>query len=103
MIARLDASTIGLIETGWLGASMAGHRIAVGDPLVVHDAHPGARRPLVERGARWVAAPADVARRAAVLITRRPAAARCRDYARPKITRRSRRSWDGQGGKEHLS
>jgi 3-hydroxyisobutyrate dehydrogenase len=60
---------IGFIGTGRMGAPMAGHLLAAGHPLVVHDAHPGAARPLVERGAEWAASPAEVAARARTLIT----------------------------------
>ena len=62
-------STIGFIGTGRMGAPMAGHLLDAGCPLVVHDAHPGAARPLVERGAEWAASPGDVAKRADTIIT----------------------------------
>lgn len=61
--------TLGFIGTGRMGAPMAGHLLAAGHPLVVHDAHPGAARPLVERGAEWAASPAEVAERARTVIT----------------------------------
>lgn len=69
MIARLHVSTVGFIGTGRMGAPMAGHLIAAGYSLVVHDAHPGAARPLVERGADWAGSPADVVARADTIIT----------------------------------
>ena len=62
-------TTLGFIGTGRMGAPMAGHLIAAGYELVVHDAHPGAARALVERGAEWAASPADVAKRAETIIT----------------------------------
>lgn len=52
-----------------MGAPMAGHLLAAGYPLVVHDKHPGAARALVERGAEWAASPAEVAVRARTVIT----------------------------------
>jgi 3-hydroxyisobutyrate dehydrogenase len=48
---------------------MAGNLIAAGYPLVVHDLHPGAARPLVERGAEWAASPTEVARQAETIMT----------------------------------
>ncbi len=62
-------TTVGFIGTGRMGAPMAGHLITAGHTLVVHDAHPGAAQPLVERGAEWAASPVDVARRAETIIT----------------------------------
>jgi 3-hydroxyisobutyrate dehydrogenase len=61
--------TLGFVGTGRMGTPMAGHLLAAGHPLVVHDAHPGAARPLVERGAEWAASPAEVAARARTIIT----------------------------------
>lgn len=62
-------TSIGFIGTGRMGTPMAGHLLAAGYPLVVHDVQPGAARPLVERGAEWAASPAEVARRAETIIT----------------------------------
>jgi 3-hydroxyisobutyrate dehydrogenase len=62
-------STVGFIGTGRMGAPMAGNLVAAGYSLVVHDAHPGAARSLVERGAEWAGSPADVAKRAETIIT----------------------------------
>ena len=65
----MTSETVGFIGTGRMGAPMAGHLLVAGHPLVVHDAHPGAARPLVERGAEWAASPAEVAKRADTIIT----------------------------------
>ena len=65
----MATETIGFIGTGRMGAPMAGHLLAAGVPLVVHDTHPGAARPLVERGAEWAATPAGVAACATTVIT----------------------------------
>ncbi len=62
-------TTVGFIGTGRMGAPMAGHLLTAGYPLVVHDLHPGAARPLVERGAEWAGSPAEVARQAETIIT----------------------------------
>ena len=62
-------TTVGFIGTGRMGAPMAGHLLTAGYPLVVHDLHPGAARPLVERGAEWAASPAEVARQVETIIT----------------------------------
>lgn len=62
-------TTLGFIGTGRMGAPMAGHLIAAGYSLVVHDSHPGAARPLVERGAEWAGSPAEVARHSETIIT----------------------------------
>ena len=65
----MNNDAIGFVGTGRMGAPMAGHLLAAGEALVVHDVHPDAARPLVERGALWAASPAEVASRARTIIT----------------------------------
>ena len=65
----MNNDAIGFVGTGRMGAPMAGHLLAAGEALVVHDVHPDAARRLVERGALWAASPAEVATRARTIIT----------------------------------
>jgi 3-hydroxyisobutyrate dehydrogenase len=65
---------IGFIGLGNMGAPMAGHLLAAGHPLVVHDLRPEAAGPLVTRGARWAASPRAVAEMASTVITIVPSA-----------------------------
>ena len=66
-------TTIGFIGTGRMGTPMAGHLLAGGFPLVVHDTRAEAARPLLERGAVWADSPAAVAELARTVVTIVPA------------------------------
>lgn len=61
--------TIGFIGTGVMGASMAGHLLAAGYPLVVYNRTREKAQPLVENGARWADSPGAVAAASDVVIT----------------------------------
>lgn len=61
--------TVGFIGTGVMGASMAGHLIDAGYPLVVYNRTPERARPLLERGARWADSAGAVAASSDVVIT----------------------------------
>src|SRR5256885_10372571 len=65
----MNKEASGSAGPGRRGAPMAGHLLAAGEALVVHDVHSDAARPLVERGALWAATPAEVATRARTIIT----------------------------------
>lgn len=65
----MTGETVGFIGTGRMGAPMAGHLLAGGHRLVVHDRRREAAEALLERGAEWAPTPAEVARRAKVVIT----------------------------------
>lgn len=65
----MAGETVGFIGTGRMGAPMAGHLLAGGHRLVVHDRRREAAEALLERGAEWAPTPAEVARRAKVVIT----------------------------------
>lgn len=56
------------IGTGIMGLPMAGHLLAAGYPLAIHTRSPGRARPLVERGARQAASPAEAAGGAQVVL-----------------------------------
>lgn len=60
---------IGFIGAGAMGAPMIGHLIAAGHELTVNTRRREAAQPLVERGARWVATPAEAAREAEFVCT----------------------------------
>ena len=60
---------IGFIGLGNMGGPMAGRLIDGGYSLVVNDVRPEAARPLLARGARWAASPAEVAAAAQTVIT----------------------------------
>jgi len=64
--------TIGFIGLGLMGKPMAGHLIARGYPLVVHNRSQAAVDELVAKGASRAASPAEVARRSTRIITMLP-------------------------------
>jgi 2-hydroxy-3-oxopropionate reductase len=64
--------TVGFIGLGVMGRPMARHLLARGFSLVVHSRSQGSVDDLVAAGASRAASPADVARRAACLITMLP-------------------------------
>jgi 2-hydroxy-3-oxopropionate reductase len=64
--------TVGFIGLGVMGRPMAGHLIARGYTLVVHNRSREAVDALVRKGATAAANPADVARQAKVVITMLP-------------------------------
>lgn len=66
------AETIGFIGLGVMGRPMAGHLLAKGFPLVVHNRSRPAVHALVARGAREAASAAEVASLATVVITMVP-------------------------------
>lgn len=64
--------TIGFIGLGLMGRPMAKNLLKAGHPLVVHSRSEGPVAELVAAGAEGAASPADVARRAARIITMVP-------------------------------
>ena len=62
-------ASIGFIGTGIMGRSMAGHLLAAGHPLHVHNRTRSKAEPLLAAGARWHEGPGDVASVADVVIT----------------------------------
>jgi 3-hydroxyisobutyrate dehydrogenase-like beta-hydroxyacid dehydrogenase len=64
--------TVAFIGLGNMGASMAGHILRRGYPLVVHDLRPEATARLASEGARVAASPAEAARLADVVLTSLP-------------------------------
>jgi 3-hydroxyisobutyrate dehydrogenase len=60
---------IGWIGTGVMGAAMAGHLQAAGHELFVFNRTRQRADSLVEKGARWCPAPADVAAEAEIIFT----------------------------------
>jgi 3-hydroxyisobutyrate dehydrogenase len=60
---------IGFIGTGRMGTPMAGHLLAAGHPLLVHDAKTDAAAALLARGAHWASSAGEVAHRARTIIT----------------------------------
>jgi len=61
--------TIGFVGTGVMGSSMAGHLLAAGYRLRVHNRTPERAHALVEAGAVWCDTPADVMRGAVAVVT----------------------------------
>lgn len=61
--------TIAFIGTGVMGRSMAGHLMAAGHPLVVHNRTRAKAQDLIDRGARWAASAGEAAAAADVVIT----------------------------------
>lgn len=62
-------AAVGFIGTGIMGASMAGHLLAAGHPLHVHNRSRVKAEPLLAKGATWHDTPAGVAAAATVVIT----------------------------------
>ena len=60
---------LGFIGVGAMGAPMAGHLLDAGHPLFVWSRRPSSVDFLLARGARWCAAPAEVARHADIVCT----------------------------------
>jgi len=66
------AGPIGFIGTGRMGTPMARHLLAAGHRLIAHDARPAAAEAVLAAGAEWAPSAAEVARRAATVITMVP-------------------------------
>jgi len=62
-------AAVGFIGTGIMGSSMAGHLLAAGHRLHVHNRSREKAEPLVAGGATWHDAPAGVAAASSVMIT----------------------------------
>ncbi|MBV9949118.1 MAG: NAD(P)-dependent oxidoreductase, partial [Myxococcales bacterium] len=62
-------TTVGWIGTGLMGRFMAGHLLAGGYRLVVHNRTRAKAQPLVEHGAAWADSPSAVAAQADVVVT----------------------------------
>lgn len=67
-----DKGVIGFIGLGIMGKPMAGHLIAAGYELVVHDVNREPVKDLVSRGAREASSPKEVAEQVARIITMLP-------------------------------
>jgi 3-hydroxyisobutyrate dehydrogenase-like beta-hydroxyacid dehydrogenase len=59
----------GFVGVGNIGRPMAGHLLAAGHKLVVHDTRPEAAADLLAAGAVWAESPADLAARCDVVAT----------------------------------
>jgi len=68
-MAAPESTTIAFIGTGVMGASMAGHLMDAGYPVVVFNRTAARAAALVERGAIWAETPAAAAADADVVIT----------------------------------
>jgi 3-hydroxyisobutyrate dehydrogenase len=64
-----DKPAIAFIGTGVMGRSMAGHLLAAGHPVHVHNRTPEKARPLLDAGARWHDSAGSAAAAAEVVIT----------------------------------
>ncbi|RXK53575.1 NAD(P)-dependent oxidoreductase [Oleiharenicola lentus] len=62
-------ATIAFIGTGVMGRSMAGHLLAAGHTLHVHNRTPAKAQPLLDAGARWHATPGAAAAAADFVFT----------------------------------
>jgi 3-hydroxyisobutyrate dehydrogenase-like beta-hydroxyacid dehydrogenase len=67
-----ERPAVGFIGVGNMGRHMAGHLLAAGYRLGVHDARREAAAPLVERGALWADSPAALATACDVVLTSLP-------------------------------
>ena len=64
--------TVGFIGLGNMGSGMAGNIQKADYPLVIYDLRHESTRPFVDRGARYAASPAEVARQCEVTFTSLP-------------------------------
>ena len=64
--------TVGFIGLGNMGSGMAGNIQKADYPMVVYDLRQAVIQPFVERGARYAASPAEVARQCDVTFTSLP-------------------------------
>ncbi|HEY8450359.1 MAG TPA: NAD(P)-binding domain-containing protein, partial [Bacillota bacterium] len=69
------SGTVGFIGLGAMGGGMAANLVRAGYRLIVHDRVPERTAHLVELGAEPAAGPAEVARRADVVLTSLPGSA----------------------------
>lgn len=67
-----ERPAVGFIGVGNMGRHMAGHLLAAGYRMTVHDAREAAAAPLVERGASWADSPAALATASDVVFTSLP-------------------------------
>ncbi|WP_024508870.1 NAD(P)-dependent oxidoreductase [Bradyrhizobium sp. ARR65] len=68
----MAGETLGFIGTGRMGGPLAGRLLDAGYSLIVYDTQSEATKPLVARGARVAASPADVASHAEIVLTSLP-------------------------------
>jgi 3-hydroxyisobutyrate dehydrogenase-like beta-hydroxyacid dehydrogenase len=66
---NMASNQVGYIGIGRMGVRMATRLLNVGIPLAVHDANKAAAEPLLARGARWCATPAEVARQCTIVMS----------------------------------
>ena len=69
MSADPQTTRVGWIGTGVMGRSMCGHLLDAGYPVTVHNRTRASAEELVEKGAVWADAPAEVASASDVVIT----------------------------------
>src|SRR2546428_378191 len=67
-----DMETVGFIGLGNMGSGMAGNIQQADYPMVVYDLRQAVTQPFVDRGARYAASPAEVARQCEVTFTSLP-------------------------------
>lgn len=64
-----DKKILGFIGTGVMGASIAGHLLAAGNEVHVYNRTKERAMPLVDKGAVWEDAPADIAAKCDIIFT----------------------------------
>ena len=64
-----ENTIVGFIGIGVMGKSMAGHLLQAGYPLVVFSRTKGKAADLIDKGAKWVESPKEVAEQASVVFT----------------------------------
>lgn len=77
----MASQVLGFVGLGRMGGPMSSRLIDAGHALVVHDANEAAMKPLLARGARPAASPADVASRAPVVLLSLPTPAVVQEVA----------------------
>lgn len=64
-----ENTVIGFIGTGVMGKSMAGHLLGAGFPLIVYSRTKEKSAELLDKGAKWVDSPKEMAESANIIIT----------------------------------
>jgi len=68
-MASSSRESLGWIGSGVMGSSMCGHLLEAGYPVTIFSRTRARAEPLLERGARWAATPAEVASGSDVVFT----------------------------------
>ena len=90
-MGEASRARVGWVGTGVMGASMCGHLLAAGHPVMLFSRTRSKAEPLLARGAKWADSPRDVAAAVDVVFTivgfSLMKSSSCRASVRPPNTR----------------